>query len=47
MYLLSRIKEAGMVKVDDRIIEVGCGNGAMLVELAEEGFEVTTFSTYF
>jgi hypothetical protein len=39
-YLMSRIKEAGMVKVDDRIIEVGCGNGAMLVELAEEGFEV-------
>ena len=49
-YIVYRMEESSLISKDDEIIEVGCGNGAMLVALSEEGFTVrriTSIDTHY
>ncbi|XP_035918146.1 EEF1A lysine methyltransferase 2-like [Anopheles stephensi] len=39
-------RQEDKIKVDDSIIDLGCGNGMMLIELAQEGFKNLTGIDY-
>ncbi|CAH1266301.1 METTL10 [Branchiostoma lanceolatum] len=39
-------REGSLVQKDDRILDIGCGNGALLVEMAKEGFTSLTGMDY-
>ncbi|XP_078595733.1 EEF1A lysine methyltransferase 2-like [Branchiostoma floridae x Branchiostoma japonicum] len=39
-------REGSLVQTDSRILDIGCGNGALLVEMAKEGFTSLTGMDY-
>jgi len=38
---LEFLDEAGVLKVNDRVLEIGCGIGSVVFELSNQGYEVT------